>query len=1073
MRYWRAILVAASLIGVADGQLTQVDLRTQSKSVDFSGANTTKPFKAGTVLPATCGVGEAFFQTNAAAGMNLFGCTAVNSWTLLSGTSFNPAVIPTHDTIHAGENYQASSNGTTAMTTISPDKALTAYTTGQCFDFVTDTSNPASINIDGVGAKALTLGDGVTLPPAGAVLAHYPFTACYDGTGFRLKSSSASNVAPERYDVKQAPYGARGDGATDDTAAIQSAINAAYNAGGGTVYMPCGTYALATPSYQGVYYFLWLKSGVALQGENRACVTLLPTNYQGQTLVKTLVAGSSYFGTEAFQAVADINNNTFYQLNATSQGGNTATLTTAAQASNFAVGNYVAIYYVAAQTTLSGSLSSVAIGASGTMTFASAAGFPTSYPFYVLTDYNEEIEVTSLSSGTTYNVTRGVNNSLSPTPAHSMGAAVQLVFTGTGVGPGETSTVVASNSGTGVLTLNNPLARTFSNAIIANVTSAAAHDISVSDLTTYCQVCFWVTDTFGFSAQRVRAITDGSGPANSNRHFGMNTNRGVLFKDSEFLASTSNVPLQDDPAADNSQDITFDNVTVVSAAFGSAEFPAHFTITNSRFWLAPLTTTNPAFSFTGYDMKATGNSIWIAPSTSANLVGINDSNGVTGSTYQWFGNVVLTDNDISASDTSATSYGVFLSSTGATLSGGHINTSGSAMHAIGIQDFAGQLPSITVDHVGISGCASASCVLDNQTNSGYDGLTFTNNTLGGSSTNAINLFNPGSPNGGRGRITGNTSAPGSTFSTFLNWTAANHPGILTDDGRSGTLVDLASTQSLTNKTVDGVSPTTLGYLDATSSVQTQLNSKQSSTSANSNNAGIGNCTSGQYETGNVAGTTPQCAQVAFSQLSGTASAGQIPTLNQNTTGTARYVAPTVLTVATLPGSPITNEVVQISDGAAASDCTTGSGTQTHSCQWNGSAWVAYFTYSYLIPLPTLGSGVPASTTYYNSPVYPSGAGNASVNARNMVMGAACHMIALYINLISAQPASTTTVVTVTKGSSTQALTVSITPSAAVATVFSDTTHSVDFAPGDLFSLQLANGSGSTSAFFGGSVLCER
>jgi hypothetical protein len=62
MRYWRAILVAAWLIGVADGQLTQVDLRTQSKSVDFSGANTTKPFKAGTVLPATCSVGEAFFS---------------------------------------------------------------------------------------------------------------------------------------------------------------------------------------------------------------------------------------------------------------------------------------------------------------------------------------------------------------------------------------------------------------------------------------------------------------------------------------------------------------------------------------------------------------------------------------------------------------------------------------------------------------------------------------------------------------------------------------------------------------------------------------------------------------------------------------------------------------------------------------------------------------------------------------------------------------------------------------------------------------------------------------------------
>ena len=83
MRYWRAILGAAWLIGVADGQ-TLVDLRTQTKSVDFSGAITTKPFKIGTVLPATCSVGEVFFQTNATAGLNLYGCNGVNSWSVLS-----------------------------------------------------------------------------------------------------------------------------------------------------------------------------------------------------------------------------------------------------------------------------------------------------------------------------------------------------------------------------------------------------------------------------------------------------------------------------------------------------------------------------------------------------------------------------------------------------------------------------------------------------------------------------------------------------------------------------------------------------------------------------------------------------------------------------------------------------------------------------------------------------------------------------------------------------------------------------------------------------------------------------
>jgi len=85
MQYWRTILVVAWLSKLVYGQPTQVDLRTQSKGVDFSGANTTKSFKTGTVLPATCSVGEAFFQTNAAAGLNFYGCTGVNTWTLQSG----------------------------------------------------------------------------------------------------------------------------------------------------------------------------------------------------------------------------------------------------------------------------------------------------------------------------------------------------------------------------------------------------------------------------------------------------------------------------------------------------------------------------------------------------------------------------------------------------------------------------------------------------------------------------------------------------------------------------------------------------------------------------------------------------------------------------------------------------------------------------------------------------------------------------------------------------------------------------------------------------------------------------
>ena len=56
---------------IAEGQ-TLVDLRTQSKSVDFSAASTTKPMSTGAALPAACGVGQAYFLTNAPAGSNFY-----------------------------------------------------------------------------------------------------------------------------------------------------------------------------------------------------------------------------------------------------------------------------------------------------------------------------------------------------------------------------------------------------------------------------------------------------------------------------------------------------------------------------------------------------------------------------------------------------------------------------------------------------------------------------------------------------------------------------------------------------------------------------------------------------------------------------------------------------------------------------------------------------------------------------------------------------------------------------------------------------------------------------------------
>ena len=59
------------------------------------------------------------------------------------------------------------------------------------------------------------------------------------------RAAEPSN-APASHSLDVRAFGAKGDGATDDTAAFQTALNQAYQAGGGTVFVPPGRYLIAT-----------------------------------------------------------------------------------------------------------------------------------------------------------------------------------------------------------------------------------------------------------------------------------------------------------------------------------------------------------------------------------------------------------------------------------------------------------------------------------------------------------------------------------------------------------------------------------------------------------------------------------------------------------------------------------------------------------------------------------------------------------------------------------------------------------------------------------------------------------
>jgi hypothetical protein len=118
--------------------------------------------------------------------------------------SFNTALIPTHDTLHANENYCASSNGTLGYTCRLPNKALTSYSAGMTFVLNVDVDCAAActLNIDNVGLKNIKKSDGTT-DPRGALSAGQPQWIFYDGTVFRLMggAAGAASLVDSRGDI--------------------------------------------------------------------------------------------------------------------------------------------------------------------------------------------------------------------------------------------------------------------------------------------------------------------------------------------------------------------------------------------------------------------------------------------------------------------------------------------------------------------------------------------------------------------------------------------------------------------------------------------------------------------------------------------------------------------------------------------------------------------------------------------------------------------------------------------------------------------------------------------------------
>ncbi|MFC3080128.1 glycosyl hydrolase family 28-related protein [Phenylobacterium terrae] len=78
--------------------------------------------------------------------------------------------------------------------------------------------------------------------------------------------------APGTYNVKD--YGAVGDGVANDRAAIQAAVDAAAQNGGGIVYLPAGTYGIGNDGLGKTYAGIQLTDGVTLKGAGMGVSTI-------------------------------------------------------------------------------------------------------------------------------------------------------------------------------------------------------------------------------------------------------------------------------------------------------------------------------------------------------------------------------------------------------------------------------------------------------------------------------------------------------------------------------------------------------------------------------------------------------------------------------------------------------------------------------------------------------------------------------------------------------------------------------------------------------------------------------
>lgn len=248
---------------------TQLDLRTQTKGVDFQSAPYTRPLKTSASLPATCTQNELLLLTTAPAGSNIYACIATNNWVPENGgasstiaiqssgvsvgaegtanfvpglgvtnaitdlgtkiniqQSIDTAVVLSKAAHQAGQDLLCrSASGSASAYSCFLSPALTAYATGMRINWIPDVAadgTGATLNIDLLGAAPVMEADGLTVASTADILPGRLYALWYDGAVFRLPANGGAGGGATPIGAPNLVMATDPAGASVDTASLRS-----------------------------------------------------------------------------------------------------------------------------------------------------------------------------------------------------------------------------------------------------------------------------------------------------------------------------------------------------------------------------------------------------------------------------------------------------------------------------------------------------------------------------------------------------------------------------------------------------------------------------------------------------------------------------------------------------------------------------------------------------------------------------------------------------------------------------------------------------------------------------------